>query len=151
MPNTLTIIGGWNSKTTVLLAVPKHLLLEAQQFPSKHLPPSLQQGFEQFRICCTHMSKRNDKPTMPNSLTIVGGWNSDTIQLYLNTYFCFNFLLYHPLQQGFEQFRICCTHMSKRNDKLTMPNTLTIVGGWNSDTIQLYLNTYFSSNLPTRV
>ncbi|CAI7995424.1 hypothetical protein GBAR_LOCUS1687, partial [Geodia barretti] len=92
-----------------------------------------------------HMSKRNDKPTMPNTLTIVGGWNSDTISLYLNTCFTCNILLYHPFQQGFEQFCICCTHMSKRNDKPTMPNTLTIVGGWNRNTILLYLNTYYLS------
>ncbi|CAI7990691.1 hypothetical protein GBAR_LOCUS523 [Geodia barretti] len=83
---------------------------------------------------------------MLNSLTIVGGWNSDTISLYLNTHFSCNFLLYHPFRQGFEQFCICCTHTSKRNDKPTMPNTLTIVGGWNSGTISLYLNTHFSSN-----
>ena len=95
-------------------------------------------------IFCTHMSKRNDKPTMPNTLTIVGGWNSDTISLYLNTYFSCLFLHYHPFRQGFERFCICCIHARKRNDKPTMPNTLTIVGGWNSDTISLYQNTYFS-------
>ena len=32
----------------------------------------------------THMSKQNDKPTMPNALTIVEVWNSCTISLYLN-------------------------------------------------------------------
>ena len=124
MPNALTIVGGWNSDN----------FLHYQPF---------RQGFEQFCICCTHRSKRNDKPTMPNALTIVGGWNSDTISLYLNTYFSCNFLHYHPFRQGFEPF---CTHRSKRNDKPTMPNALTIVGGWNSDTISLYLNTYFSCN-----
>ena len=135
MPNTLTIVGESDTISLYLNTYFSCLFL--------HYHP-LRQGFEPFCICCTHVSKRNDKPTMPNTLTIVGGWNSDTISLYLNTYFSCLFLHYHPLRQGFEPFCICCTHVSKQNDKPTMPNTLTIVGGWNSDTISLYLNTYFS-------
>ena len=137
MPNTLTIVGVWNSDTISLYLNTYFSCLSLHYHPFR-------QGFERFCICCMHVSKRNDKPTMPNTLNIVGVWNSDTISLYLNTYFSCLFLHYHPFRQGFERFCICCTHVSKRNDKPTMPNTLTIVGVWNSDTISLYLNTYFS-------
>ena len=126
LPNTLTIVGGWNSVTISLYL--------NTYFPCNFHP--FRQGFEQFCICCTHVSERNDKPTMPNALTVVGVWNSVTISLYLNTYFPCNF---HPFRQGFEQFCICCTHVSKRNDKPTMPNSLTIVGGWNSSFISKHL------------
>ena len=37
------------------------------------------QGCEWFCIFCRHVSKRNGKPTIPNILTIVGGWISSTI------------------------------------------------------------------------
>ena len=75
---------------------------------------------------------------------LVSVYIPNTISLYLNTYFSCLFLHYHHFRQRFEPFCICCTHTSKRNDKPTMLHTLTIVGGWNSDTISLYLNTYFS-------
>ena len=139
IPSTLTIVGGWNSNTISLYL---HTYFSCNFL---HYHP-FRQGFEPFCICCTHVSKRNDKPTIPSTLTIVGGWNSNTISLYLHTYFSCNFLHYHPFRQGFEPFCICCTHVSKRNDKPTIPSTLTIVGGWNSNTISLYLRTYFSCN-----
>ena len=62
---------------------------------------------------------------MPNTFTIVGGWNSNTISLYLNTYLSCLFLYYHPSRQGFERYCISCR---KQNDKPTIPSTLTIVG-----------------------
>ena len=90
-------------------------------------------GFERFRIFCRHGSKRNSKPTIPNTLTIVGGRNRTLSGMEI----C-NFLPY-PTQNalGFEQFCIFCRRVSKCNDKPTVPNTLTIVGGWNSK--RLYL------------
>ena len=91
------------------------------------------------------MGKQNDKQIISNTLTIVVGWNSDTISLYINTYSNFNFLK-HPFRQGFQPFCICCMHMGKRYDKPTIPNTLTMVGGWNSDTISLYINIYLNFN-----
>ena len=134
IPNTLTMVGGWNSDTISL-------------YINTYLNFNFRQGFEPFCICCKHMGKRNDKPTIPNTLTIVVGWNSDTISLYINTYSQF---LKHPFRQGFQPFCICCMHMGKRNDKPTIPNTLTMVGGWNSDTISLYINTYLNFNFRQR-
>ena len=78
------------------------------------------------------LSKGNDKPTVPNTLTIVGCWNSETISLFLKTYLSCLFLHCHLFRQGFELVCICCSHVRERNDKPTTRNALTIVGGWSS-------------------
>ena len=73
------------------------------------------------------------------SHSIVVGWNSCTIALYLNTYFLALSFITNPSDKCLNCFAfVVYTDMSKLNDKPTMPNSLTIVGGWNSDTISLY-------------
>ena len=126
------------------LPVPIHLFF----LPFLHYHPS-RQGFERFCIFCRDVSKQNRKPTIPNTLTIVGGWNSNTISLYLYTYVSRLFLHYHPSRQEFERFCIFCRDVGEQNGKPTIPNTLPIVGGWNSNTTTQFGHNYiFKKCLP---
>ena len=51
-----------------------YIPLSVQAF-SKNIYTHSQKGFEWFCILCRDMRQRNDKPSIPNTLTVIGVWN----------------------------------------------------------------------------
>ena len=90
------------------------------------------------------MSARRHKPTIHNNLTIIRVWNSNAlnrlapipIKLHQSI-----FRLYFtgpiPQHKGANDFAFFCRYIGGRNDKPTMPNSLTIIGVWNRNVLWL--------------
>ena len=137
-PNTLTIVGVWNSNLHILL-YPSLSCLYVLRCTFHYQSPTKGRQLKVLHFC-GHMNGRRDKPTIP-SIVVVCNSNLH-ILLYpsLSRLYEITFVARSPTKES--TILHFCRHMNGSRDKPIIHNTLTRVGVWNSS-ISLLLSLSF--------